>query len=342
MRIFVSITLAVGLLLGQAAPLWAQFREEDTVEASTQVLREIMSIPGRGIPEAILNDAQGVAIIPGLIKGGFIVGVKHGEGVLVTRDDSGAWRAPLFISATGGSIGWQAGLQSTDVVLVFRTRTSIAAACRGKITIGADASVAAGPIGRDASAATDVQLRSEILSYSRSRGLFAGVAIDGAVLQVEQRAGAIYYAPRPGQPNQLPPSSIRLLDQVVAATGHRPPVALIQQQPAFVVAPPTVAISERDALRRELSDSAARMFAVIDGQWRQYLSLPREIFTEDHGPAAAEQMRETLARYGAVAADPRYRALVDRREFAQTYSTLQRLATLPGSPEVMALPPPPR
>ena len=341
MRILVSITLAALLLLGPAAPLWAQFRQEDTVEASTQVLREIMSIPGRGIPEAILNDAQGVAIIPGLIKGGLIVGVKHGEGVLVTRDDAGAWRAPMFITATGGSIGWQAGLQSTDVVLVFRTRTSVAAACRGRITIGADASVAAGPVGRDASAATDVQLRSEILSYSRSRGLFAGVAIDGAVIQVDQRAGAFYYAPRPGQPNVMPPSSLRLLDQIVTATGHRPPLVAIQQ-PAIVVSPPTVAISERDALRRELSESAARMFAVIDGQWRQYLALPNEVFTEAHGPAYVEQIRETLARYGAVAQDPRYRALVERREFQQTYQTLQRLASLPGNPEVVALPPPPR
>ena len=341
MRMLVSITVAVALLLGPASPLWAQFREEDTVEASTAVLREILSIPGRGIPEAILANAQGVAIIPGLIKGGFIVGAKYGEGVLVTRDDSGAWRPPMFITVTGGSVGWQAGLQSTDVVLVFRSRTSIAAACRGKLTIGADASVAAGPIGRDASAATDVQLRAEILSYSRSRGLFAGLAIDGAVIQVEQRAGAVYYAPRPGQPNQLPPSSIRLLDQVAAATGHRPPIAVIQQ-PAIVVAPPTVAISERDVLRRELSESASRMFAVIDGQWRQYLSLPNEVFTENHGPAAAEQMRETLARYGAVASDPRYRALVERREFQQTYQTLQRLASLGSSPEVVPLPPPPR
>jgi len=157
----------------------AQSVEEGTVEAASEVLREITAIPAKAIPAALLADAQGVVIIPGMIKGGFVIGARHGKGVLVARNAAGEWLAPVFITVTGGSVGLQAGLEATDVVAVFRNRQGVDRLMRGKLTIGADAAVAAGPIGRDASAATNAQLKAEILSYSRSRGLFAGVAIDG-------------------------------------------------------------------------------------------------------------------------------------------------------------------
>ena len=150
-------------------------QEVAIVEAATGVLNEIMSVPNQGIPSTLLRDAQGIAIVPGMLKGGFVIGVHHGNGVVVLRDEAGNWRPPSFISITGGSIGWQAGVQSTDVVLVFKTKNSIKRFASGKFTIGGDISAAAGPVGREASASTDITLKAEMYSYSHSRGLFAGI-----------------------------------------------------------------------------------------------------------------------------------------------------------------------
>ena len=134
-----------------------------------------MAIPGRQIPETLLAEAQGIAIVPNVIKVGFVAGIRWGHGVVMVRDAEGEWSLPQFVTLTGGSVGWQAGVQGTDVVLVFLTKKSVEGLWRGKFTIGADASVAAGPVGHDAAAATDARLRAEILSYSRSRGLFIGL-----------------------------------------------------------------------------------------------------------------------------------------------------------------------
>ncbi len=126
----------------------AQSVEENTVEAASEVLREIMAIPAKAIPAALLADAHGVVIIPGMVKGSFIIGARHGKGVIVARQASGDWLAPVFITVSGGSVGLQAGLQATDVVAVFRNRERVDRLMRRKFTIGADAAVAAGPIGR--------------------------------------------------------------------------------------------------------------------------------------------------------------------------------------------------
>jgi SH3 domain-containing YSC84-like protein 1 len=197
-RSAVVIVLLVSGWAGAGSPARAQSPLDDSVNAATQVLREVMAVPLKCIPESLLHEAQGIAIIPGMVKGGFIVGVRHGKGVLVTRDKAGRWRAPVFISVTGGSVGAQAGVQATDLVLVFKTRHSVDGIRKGKVRIGADPAVAAGPVGREASAATDGQLKAEILSYSRSRGLFAGLAIDGVTMHVDYHANAEYYALRPG------------------------------------------------------------------------------------------------------------------------------------------------
>ena len=189
------IALLLPLLIGlPALPLVAQTYETDVVNASSTVLDEVMAMPGRSIPLSLLAHCQGVAIVPDLLKGGFIVGVRHGRGVLLVRDQTGTWQPPQFISITGGNVGFQAGLQATDLVLVFKTGRSISGLLRGKLTLGADISAAAGPVGRDASAATDTTLRAEILSYSRSRGLFAGVALDGSVVQVDPLSNTAFYA----------------------------------------------------------------------------------------------------------------------------------------------------
>jgi len=171
----------------------AQTVEDATVNAATTTLNEIMAIPAKQIPASLLAKARGIAIVPGVVKGGFVVGVRHGRGVLMTRNDDGTWKGPAFISLTGGSVGWQVGVQSTDVILVFRTRKSIDGLLRGKFTIGADAAVAAGPLGRKAAAATDASLTAEILSYSRSRGLFAGVSLKGSTLRQDNSANEELY-----------------------------------------------------------------------------------------------------------------------------------------------------
>jgi lipid-binding SYLF domain-containing protein len=132
-------------------------------------------------------------VIPDVIKGGFFVGGRRGKGVLVVRSSNGEWSNPTFITLTGGSFGWQIGGQSTDVLLVFKTSRSVENISRGKLTLGADAALAAGPVGRHTGAATDARLAAEVYSYSRSRGLFAGVALEGAAISIDDSANRALY-----------------------------------------------------------------------------------------------------------------------------------------------------
>jgi len=188
-----------------SSPVPAGAREVDTIEAAVVVLEELAAIPLRGIPPALLQDAQGVAIIPSVIKAGFVVGGRHGRGVVLARQADGSWGNPLFVTMSGGSIGWQVGVQSTDVVLIFKTRKSLTRLLegKGKLTLGADAAVAAGPLGRQAEASTDGKLQAEIYSYSRSRGLFAGVSLEGAAILVDHRGNEQLYRVRTQRPEDL-------------------------------------------------------------------------------------------------------------------------------------------
>ncbi|UCG66908.1 MAG: lipid-binding SYLF domain-containing protein, partial [Deltaproteobacteria bacterium] len=163
------------------------------VESATEVLTEIMAIPEKAIPPSLLHNAYGIAVIPAVIKAGLVVGGRYGWGVLVVRPKGSEWSNPCFVSLTGASIGYQIGAQSTDVILVFKSSKSIDGIVKGKFTLGADAAIAAGPVGRQAAAATDLQLKAEIYSYSRSRGLFAGVALEGAALQIDYKSNEAFY-----------------------------------------------------------------------------------------------------------------------------------------------------
>ncbi len=166
---------------------------QQTLQAAARVLEETRELKVRAIPESLLADAQAVAVVPNVVKVGLIVGGRHGRGVVVTRERDGSWSAPTFVELSGGSVGWQLGVQSTDVVLVFKNKQGIDTLLNGnKFTLGADAAVAAGPVGRQASAATDEQLKAEVYSYSRSRGLFAGVALDGSVMSIDAAATSAY------------------------------------------------------------------------------------------------------------------------------------------------------
>ncbi|MGE5188653.1 MAG: lipid-binding SYLF domain-containing protein [Gemmatimonadota bacterium] len=170
---------------------------------AADVMNQIMKIPEKSIPPALLANAQGLAIIPGVIKVGLVVGGQYGHGVLVIREKDGSWSRPVFVTLTSGSLGWQIGAESTDFVLVFKTRRSIDGILKGKYTLGADAAVAAGPVGRRAEAATDVKLKAEIYSYSRNRGLFAGVSLEGSALQVDDAADAAFYARKGVRPSEI-------------------------------------------------------------------------------------------------------------------------------------------
>ncbi len=154
------------------------------VEDAIDILERTQRSSEHRIPSYLLGDAEGIAVIPSVIKAGLVVGGRRGHGMVAIRTNDGSWSHPVFLTLTGGSVGFQAGVQSTDVILVFKTRRSIEGLINGKFTLGADASVAAGPVGREVNAATDIMLKAEIYAYSRSRGLFAGVALDGSSLKI--------------------------------------------------------------------------------------------------------------------------------------------------------------
>ncbi len=166
---------------------------EEKVQQAGTVMEQIMAIPESAIPPNLLNDAHGIAIIPGVIKAGFVLGARYGTGVVLVRNPAGHWSNPCLVSLAGGSVGWQVGAQSTDVILVFKTARSVEGLIKGKYTLGVDAAVAAGPVGRRVEGATDLTLKAEILSYSRSRGFFAGVSLEGSALQIDDKANADYY-----------------------------------------------------------------------------------------------------------------------------------------------------
>ncbi len=181
--------------------------EDRTIQAAHEVIQQFRDLQFRQIPDSLMADAHAVAIIPDVIKLGFVLGGQRGHGVVIIRQPDGSWRAPVFVTITGGSIGWQAGAQATDFVLVFKSQKSVDGLMRGKFTLGADAAIAAGPVGRRAGAATDTELRAEIFSYSRSRGLFAGVSLEGSALQINDAANNNYYGPASvgGLPPAMPP-----------------------------------------------------------------------------------------------------------------------------------------
>jgi lipid-binding SYLF domain-containing protein len=171
--------------------------DASTIDDAITVLDDLAGAPEKRIPPKLLQEASAVIVAPDIVKGGFIVGARHGHGVLLVRNKDG-WSDPVFVTLTGGSFGLQAGVSATDLFLVIRNARSLDRIFKGagKLALGADASVAAGPIGREAAAATDAQLKAEILSYSRSRGLFAGVALDGDTIVVDHAANDRYYGKR--------------------------------------------------------------------------------------------------------------------------------------------------
>jgi lipid-binding SYLF domain-containing protein len=223
----VLLFAALGLGPGFVTLANAGAREEGRLLTATEVLEEVEGMPDQRLPDTLLSRAYGIAVIPDVTKVAFIFGGRHGNGVLVVRDKlSSPWSNPVFVSLTGGSWGFQAGAQSSDIILVFTTKTGVEGIAGGKLTLGADASVATGPVGRQGSAATDMNFNAEIYSYARTRGLFGGIALDGSVISVDKSANAALYGKSgvtateifSGQAPAAPATAQRFLERLAQAT----------------------------------------------------------------------------------------------------------------------------
>jgi lipid-binding SYLF domain-containing protein len=175
----------------------ATTEEAELIQDSIEVLSELTATPDDGIPMYLLERAEAIVVIPSLVKGGFIVGAKHGEGIFSVRDRSSRqWSAPAFMNMTGMTIGWQIGVESVDLVLLVMNKDGVDELLQDRFTIGGSASVTAGPVGRAADAATNAQMNSQILAYSRAKGLFAGATLDGAKLHADGDANEDFYGMR--------------------------------------------------------------------------------------------------------------------------------------------------
>ncbi len=194
-RLAKAATVAGLLLPGTPAPAAAD--EAERLAEGFVVLQEIMDAPDASIPEAILDRAIAIAVFPSTVRAGFIFGGQRGRGFIAARDpDTGAWSPPAFLTLTGGSIGLQVGAQQADVVLLIQNRRGLARLLGNQFKLGGDASAAVGPVGRSLEASTDLQMTAEILSYSRSRGVFAGVTLGGATLRADRDANERFYGVR--------------------------------------------------------------------------------------------------------------------------------------------------
>ncbi len=205
------------VLVGLAAAAWAQGNREKDVErvdSAATVLNEIMSAPDSGIPEEVIGSAQCIAIVPSLLKGGFVVGGAYGKGVASCRTATG-WSAPAFFRVEGGSLGFQIGGQAVDLVMLIMNEHGMRNLLSSKFQLGADASAAAGPVGRHAEAATDWKMRAEVLTYSRARGLFAGISLNGAVVKQDKDSTREFYG-------RMVPFRTILTGQIAPPEGSQP------------------------------------------------------------------------------------------------------------------------
>jgi len=211
------------LLLGAGSAV-AERPQTRKVEDALDVFKAITSIPERDAVQQLIKNTYALAIFPDVQRVGFVIGGQRGRGVLMVRHGDGAWSRPLFLTLSGASVGWQIGVQSADIMLFFRTRRSVDAVLRGRYTLGVGASVAAGSLGRSAGAATDTDMKAEIYSYSRTRGIFAGVSLEGVSLDMDLDANSAYYGKEIDKPSDVlegsslsdPPSAVALRQAVAA------------------------------------------------------------------------------------------------------------------------------
>jgi lipid-binding SYLF domain-containing protein len=310
---------------------------EPIVVDATNVLAQSMNMPGGGIPRSLVADAHAIAIVPNMVRGAFVVGLQHGRGVILLRDATRGWQPPRMIQINGGSIGYQIGVQATDLVLVFRTQQSVANLLSRTIKIGVDASAAAGPVGRSASAATDLPLRAEILSYSRARGAFVGVAIDGSSIALDPAAEVGYY----NQPGTIPASAAQLIQVVTAYSAPEANVALPPGAAPPGMAAPPASPNEIEAARQQLDAASRQLAAMLDDNWKRYLALPPDVYMPNQVPSA-QTIQQAAARYEDIARRSEYAALTSRPEYQETRRLLWRMNELQQArTQTLQLPPPP-
>ena len=241
MRIRINLfTTLAGLALAIGATgAHAQAREEGKLLLGSQVLEELRDAGDRSIPNWLLERAYGIAVIPDLTKIAFFAGGRRGNGVLTFRDKDGRFTNPIFVTLTGGSFGFQWGVQSTDIVLVFTSRKSIEGITAGKVTLGGDASVSAGPVGRESSASTDFTFKSEVYSYSRSRGVFAGIAIDGSVMSIDDDENEAFYRKKAVSASDIVSGAVTTNDDAARRFMTAVTTSTRGQQSASAAAPPS-------------------------------------------------------------------------------------------------------
>jgi len=170
----------------------SQEKQEDKINAATQVLKDFGNMK-ENIPEELLKVTQGIIIVPKLINAGFVIAGKRGKGLAMVKLEDGSWSNPVFVTITGGSVGFQAGIQAVDLVLIFKHKETLENIGKGSFTLGGDISVTAGPVGRNSTASTDYKLEAEVYSYSRSKGLFAGISLSGSAIDIDSKANAAFY-----------------------------------------------------------------------------------------------------------------------------------------------------
>lgn len=337
-RRFLILALVFGAGL-PATSVQAAGDPADTVRLSEQVLNDLVAIPGKQIPHSLLADAAAVAIIPDVTKIGFIAGVRRGHGVVLVRDAEGEWSLPQFLTLTGGSIGWQAGIQGTDVVLIFRTKKGVEGLMSGKFTIGVDAAASAGPVGRNAQAATDNTLKAEILSYSRSRGLFLGVSLDGSALEIDHRSHFAFYGSQSGEvPQRMPESADQLRQTLVEMTTGKAEPPLTPIEPAAL---PKASPKKLEVLRRSLVHNAGELHAILSPSWQTYLAIPKEVL-EPAAKPNIEGLKAWEQRFAKIEGSANYKDLSSRAEFQVTAEVLREyLHELTATGPTVKLPPPP-
>ncbi|HEY5462883.1 MAG TPA: lipid-binding SYLF domain-containing protein [Hanamia sp.] len=167
-------------------------KQEDKIEKSIQVLKDFSDMK-ENIPQELLKVTQGIIVVPKLINAGFVLAGKRGKGIAMVKMEDGTWSNPVFVTITGGSVGFQIGVQAVDLVLIFKNRETLQDIGKGSFTLGSDISVTAGPVGRSSTASTDYKLEAEVYSYSRSKGLFAGISLGGSAIAVDAKANEVYY-----------------------------------------------------------------------------------------------------------------------------------------------------
>ena len=251
---FWLVSAFVFLVAAQTAPAQQMTygeAEVQTVVGAKNALDQFFGLEIESLPPTMLQRAEGIAIFPNMIKGGFILGVNYGKGVLSVRKPDRTWSAPVLVTMGGGSLGFQAGVQAADIVLVFATPRSLQGILNGqKVTLGADASIAAGPVGRQANAGTDARLGAEIYSYARSRGLFLGVSLGGSDISVDHNADSMLYGRFGVTPADvfegrgigIRPEVQQLIDDLNARSVQAaPPAARVSAVPQPVAMPQPVA-----------------------------------------------------------------------------------------------------